>query len=311
VASARLFPLVLGAVRFGIFFILGLVLFTGSPSSASAQSRLNRPAPRYLQGTPDQNEGAKILRELRAAGPVGDYYLEFQLRELPRRGHERRTVGRLWGTRTAEGPLTRLSLNPLAEAKTEATLPLFTTPETRLLIQGGPRPCAWLWSAADATAGTLDPAGLFRPLGGTGLTAFDVQMPFLYWADFVYEGTTRLFDRPVDTFLLYPPSDILALRPDLAALRVYLDPNYHALVQAEQIGLGGRILKSFRVVSLAKIEDVWLPKSFEIRDETTRDKTRLVITSAALKRDFSSALFAPAALAESIQPPAPLTRLAE
>lgn len=284
-----------------------------APAPLAAQSRLNRPPPRYLQlSPPDQKKGAEILREMRAAGPDGDYYLEFDLRVLPRRGEERQIPGRLWGGRNEDGPVTRLSLRPEAEsAKAEAGAgPLKS--EQRLLIQGGPRPAAWQWPAKDGSSSiAVDDGALFEPLAGTDLSAFDLQMPFLYWSDFVYEGKTRLNDRPTDAFLLYPPASLAARRPDLVAMRVYLDPQYHALVQAEQLGEGERLLKSMRVVELKKIGEQWMVKAVELRDEKTRNKTRFVVTAAALGRDFASGVFEPGGLPLTLTAPSSLTKLGE
>ena len=278
-------------------------------SPLSAQSRLNRPAPKYFQLTPpDQAEGAKILSEMRALGPDGDYFFEFELRVLPRRGEEVRLPGRLWGGRNREGPLTRLSVIAFQGVADGASVAV----EQRVLVQGGPRPSAWRWPAADGeTTIAVDEATLFAPLAGTDLSAFDLQMPFLYWPEFVYEGKTRLNNRPVDTFLLYPPAAIAAHRPDLAGVRVYLDPEYRALVRAEQIGEGDRALKSFSLGGLVKIGERWLPRSFELRDETTRNKTRFVITAAALGLDFAGGVFDPGNLSGGLRPPTTLTRLAE
>lgn len=246
---------------------------------------------------------------MRAAGPAGDYYLEFELRVLPRRGEESRIPGRLWGGRNRDGNISRLSLQLPAAAGASATA---AGAEKRLLVQGGPRPAAWQWPAADGSPSiAVDDAALFAPLAGTDLSAFDLQMPFLYWPDFIYEGKTRLNDRPVDTFLLYPPASLATRRPDLAGVRVYLDPQYHALVQAEQIGEGDKPLKSFRVISLRKIGEVWMVRSVELRDETTRNKTRFVVTAAALGLDFSNTVFDPGNLSTALRPPTQLTRLAE
>jgi hypothetical protein len=288
-------------VRAVCLFVGFVTLFATVSAPLMGQSRLNRPPPRYLQiGTPDQAEGAEILRSMRAAGPDGDYYLEFELRVLPRRGDGPRIPGRLWGSRNADGPVSRLSLLPPGE------------PARSILVQGGPNPAAWQWPAADGAAIiAVDEASLFTPLAGSDLSAFDLQMPFLYWPEFVYEGKSRLYERPVDTFLLYPPESLAKHRPDLAAMRVYLDPNYHALVQAEQLGENGRVLKSFRVVSLSRVGDRYLVKSVELRDETTRNKTRFSATAAALGLDFSKQVFAPGNLAAELAAPAELTRLSE
>ena len=289
-------------VRAVCFLFALLALASGPGAEGLAQSRLNRPPPRYLQAKPDQKEGAEILRSMRTVGPDGDYYLEFELRVLPRRGEGARIPGKLWGSRNAEGPISRLSLGAVEGAG----------PAKRILVQGGPRPAAWQWPAANGAAViAVDDAALFEPLAGSDLSAFDLQMPFLYWPEFVYEGKSRLLERPVDTFLLYPPQALAKRRPDLAAMRVYLDPTYHALVQAEQLGEGERVLKSFRVNGLARIGERYLVKSVELRDEATRNKTRFTVTAAALGLDFSSAVFAPGNLATEPAPPSGLTRLAE
>ncbi len=319
------FPLCFRQTASPVCLLFALVVWLGAGVSPLAgQSRLNRPEPKYFQITPpDQKEGAAILEQMRAVGPEGDYYFEFDLRVLPRRGAERRIPGRVWGGRNADGPLSRLSLSVPAEAvhgggsgggeagavREAAGL---GGGEKRILVQGGARPSAWRWPATDgASTIVVAEAALFEPLAGTDLSAFDLQMPFLYWPDFVYEGKTRLQSRPVDTFLLYPPASLAAHRPDLEGMRVYLDPQYHALVRAEQIGAGERVLKSFMMGGLAKIGERWIPRTFELRDETTRNKTRFVVTAAALNLDFSGTVFDPGNLSETLRPPARLTRLPE
>ena len=282
-----------------VCLLFALTAVCVAPASLHAQSRLNRPAPRYVQvQPPDQKAGAEILRAMRAMNTAGDYYFEFDLRVLPRRGEERRVPGRLWGGRTPEGPVSRLVLSSA------------TGGEQRLLVQGGPRPAAWQWPAAGGSATiSMDEGALFEPLAGTDLSSFDLQMPFLYWSEFVYEGKTRLNDRPADTFLLYPPASLARRRPYLAAMRVYLDPQYHAIVQAEQLGADERVLKSMRVVELKKVGEVWIVKAVELRDEATRNKTRFVVRAAAVDRDFAGALFEPGNLSASFNPPSGLTRL--
>lgn len=296
-ASQRSNPLRQTASPVCLLFVLAGLC--AAPASLNAQSRLNRPAPRYVQvQPPDQKAGAEILRAMRAMDAVGDYYFEFELRVLPRRGEERRVPGRLWGGKTPEGPVSRLVLSGLPGG------------EQRLLVQGGPRPAAWQWPAANGSATiAMDEGALFEPLAGTDLSAFDLQMPFLYWTDFVYEGKTRLNDRPTDAFLLYPPAALSKRRHDLAAMRVYLDPQYHAMVQAEQLGADERVLKSMRVVELKKIGEAWIVKAVELRDEGTRNKTRFVVRAAAVDRDFAGGLFEPGNLSGAFKPPAGLTRL--
>ena len=256
-----------------------------------------RPPPRYLQiGQPDQAEGRKILEEFRQQGIAGDYYLEFTLEVIPRHGAEHRLTGRLWGARTAAGPISRVSVR--AEAGPEA-------PEVRLLVRSGASPALWTWR--DQPGGAVQPAGvgeLFAGVADTNLTPFDLQMPFLFWPDFVYEGLTRMRGRPAHQFLLYPPAGLAAQHPGLTGVRVYLDTQYTALVEADLIGEGGRDLRSLSLLDLKKVGGQWIVKAIDVRDETTRDKTRLVVTAAALNQNFAPALFDPTGLA--VAAPAPV-----
>jgi hypothetical protein len=264
------------------------------PFEAAGQSRRYRPPARYIQlGKSDQVEGRKIIEDFRKQGIAGDYFLEFELRVLPRRGDTRVvTGGMLWGGRNASGPISRVELPAAAD-----------TPARRLLVQNGQQSSVWQTTGTNGAPAVAGTAALFTPLAGTGLTAFDLQMPFLFWDDYVFEGLAPVRGRPAHVFLLYPPDEIAAQRPDLAGVRVYLDTQFGALVQAEQIGADERVLKSMAVLDLKKVDGQWMVKTVDLRDETTRDKTQFVVTGAALGLDFSPVLFSPEALSRNIAPP--------
>ena len=256
-----------------------------------------QPPPNYAQyGKPDQEQGRAILEQFRRQGIAGDYYLEFELRVIPRHGAEHVLHGRLWGSRNAAGPVSRVSVRPPDAG---------VVTETRLLVQSGSSPALWRWNEGAGGAGEqLGVVALFEPVAGTDLTPFDLQMPFLFWPEFVYEGLTRMRGRPAHQFLLYPPAEVAERHPALRGIRVYLDTQYTALVQAEFIGEGGRALKVLSVLDLKKIGDQWIVKSIDLRDEITRNKTRFIVTAAALKQQFASEVFDPARLAEPAAVPA-------
>ncbi len=278
-------------------FFACLVVFSAlTPLDSWGQSKRYRPPARYVQfGQPDQAEGRKILENFRLQGISGDYFLEFELHVLPRRG-ETHVVkgGRLWGGRNEIGPVSRVELPAVEGASAR-----------RLLVQNGATGSVWIsgTAATSTLPGALDPSALFTPLAGTDLTAFDLQMPFLYWNDFVFEGVAPVRGRPAHVFLVYPPADIVALKPELTGVRVYLDTQFGALVQAQQIGTEERVLKSITVLDLKKVDDQWMVKTIDLRDEATRNKTQFVVTGAALGLDFSGALFDSAALGSAITPP--------
>ena len=48
----------------------------------------------------------------------------------------------------------------------------------------------------------------------------------------------------------------------------------------------------------------WIPKAFDVRNETTRDKTRFVVKAVALNLELVPVVFQPASLTENIASPA-------
>ncbi|AOS45991.1 hypothetical protein Verru16b_03082 [Lacunisphaera limnophila] len=230
-------------------------------------------------GPADQAEGARILGEFRQAGIAGDYWLAFELRVMPRHGAERTVLGALLGTRGPGGPLSRL-----------------TAGDGLWLIASGPMPDAW--TLENGTAVATSPA---QGLAGTGLTVFDLQMPFLYWKDFTYEGQARVRGRPTDSFILRPPAGLPVPVPELTGVRVLIDTQFQAMVQAELLGAKAEVLKSIALLDLKKVGEQWLVKSIDVRDHRTRDKTRFTVRAAALDLTWPDALFTPQGL--TTQPP--------
>ena len=280
---------------------MALAAWCGLALPAHAQKG-SRPPPAYVQlGEPDQKEGREVLEAFRRQGIAGDYYLEFELHVLPRHGTEQVLSGRLWGSRNAAGPISRISVPESAAG---------AAPEVRLLMQGGANPALWRWTkGVGAKTELVGIDALFEPVGGTDLTAFDLQMPFLYWPDFVYEGLARVHGRPAHQFLFYPPADVAQHNPLLRGVRTYLDTQYGALVQAELIGGDDRPLKVLSLLDLKKVGDQWIPKTVDFRNEATRNKTRFAVTAAALNQSFSAAVFDSAQLPEAAATPAELVKL--
>jgi hypothetical protein len=57
-------------------------------------------------------------------------------------------------------------------------------------------------------------------------------------------------------------------------------------------------------VDLKQVGEQWIPKSFDLRDDVSRDKTRFEVTAVALNLQFAGTVFAPASLTENVRPPA-------
>lgn len=256
------------------------LVFTGE---LSAQSRF-RPPPDYVQiGEPDQAEGARMLAEFRSLGIAGDFALDFDLRVMPRRGPERTIRGRMFGTRDEGRDVTLVRFEGDSQPRS-------------ILFRRGEGGGVWTHDGAAQDAHKLAEAELFAPIAGTDLSAFELTMPFLEWSDFVYEGVTNLRGRPAQQFIAYPPEAVAAARPELTGVRFHLDAQFNALVQAELIGDAGAVLKTITVLELKRTRDQWVVKTIDVRNDTTRDKTRFRVTAAALGILYARLYFQPAHL---------------
>src|SRR5581483_2756048 len=189
---------------------------------------------------PSAEQAAQLIEQVRRSGIAGDYYFEFELHELPRRGDERVFEGRLWGSHSEQGNLVRVELAD-ADGK-----------KHRLLVQGGERPA--VWRAEGGPAQQLGAAQLFAPLiPGVEVTPFDLQMPFLFWPDVTFEGVAKVRGRDANAFLFRPPPALAAEHPELAGVRAYLDAQLNALVQTEQVDKNNRVTKTFALASLKTV----------------------------------------------------------
>ena len=272
----------MNARRAGRYTVLGLAFFLSLV--AQAQSRV-RPEPQYaFTGKADPAEGRRLLAEFRRLGLVGDYALDFTLRVMPRRGDEHSVTGRMYGTRNAQGPISLVEF------------PEGTAGARRILVQNGAQSGVWTVPQDGAEAVAVGASQLFAPLAGTELTAFDLQMPFLFWDDCVFEGVVSVRGRPAHRFLAYPPSEIATVRPELTGVRFYLDTQFSALVQAEELGADRQPVKTISVLDLKRTQDQWIVRTIDLRNEVTRDKTRFRITGAALGLSLPPIVFAPAHL---------------
>ena len=223
-----------------VFIATTVPLWAAPPSS---------PAPGLAQiGKPDAAESRRILEQFRQAGIAGEYYLEFELHQLPRRGDERVFPGKLWGGRNSGGAIVRIAM---ADA---------TGREQRLLVQNGAQPAVWRYAEGQLTQPGI--TALLEPLvAGVELTAFDLEMPFLAWPDAEVTAIVRVLGRPAYAFLFRPPLTFAAQHPEPAAVRAYFDTQFNAPTQTELLDASGRITKTLSLVELKRIGTQTLPKT--------------------------------------------------
>jgi hypothetical protein len=241
---------------------------------------------------PDKPTAAAILEQFRQMVWSEPIYAEFDLRQMPRRGDETVYHGRFWGGRNEQGPVTRLELDVGKGGFTH-----------RFMIQGGRD--GSLWTSDGGAPGVANPGAVLSPLApGLEMTPLDVlPMPYLYWLDANLVGITRIRGRTSYAFDFTPSADFLADHPGVRSVRAYLDTQYDALVQSETSGRDGRIFKTISLLELKKVGDRWIPKDMDVRNEATRDKTRLTLTAVAIGASQDPRVFDPAGLGATVSPP--------
>jgi hypothetical protein len=244
-----------------------------------------------LAAAPDKADVAALLDHFRRSVYADPIYVEFDLREMPRRGDEHLFHGRLWGARNDRGPVARFELDAGKGALTH-----------RILVQGGPDGA--LWVSDGAGGGSRDENALLMPLvPGVEMTPFDLQMPYLYWLDVDFSGEQRMRGRPSTTYVFTPPADFSSRNPGIRSVKAYLDTQYDALMQSEITGADGRVAKTLSLLELRKVGDRWIPRDLDVRNESTRDKTRLSVTAVAIGISVDPSTFDPSRLGAAAAPP--------
>lgn len=280
--------------RKAFFFLALSTAFCGHVCAQAAKNY--RPIPNYVQlGTPDKKVGAQAIQEFRAKGIAGAFYLEFELTYIPRRGAAVTSQGRLWGMRIGGDNVIRISIQEGAG-------------ESRYLISGGSKPQAWKLDPGASAPRQLGDAEVLKPFLGGALSPFELQMSYVSWNDFTYEGLAKVLGRPAHSLLMYPPAGFDSGALGLTGVRVCLDTQYGALVRAEILGAEGKVMRTLSLSELKKVSEQWIVKTLEVRDETLHAKTRLAFNAAALNLDLSPSLFDPANLVESVAAPSPMQR---
>jgi len=123
-----------------------------------------------------------------------------------------------------------------------------------------PGPRFELWNAADEPMPDGNPND---EIAGTGLSWSDLSLDFLWWEGAELAGRERVKTRNSHIIRIF----VLFERPDLSAVRLWIDTTALFVVRAELIGPEGRPVKRIDVDSLVELrEGEWMVKDLIIRD---------------------------------------------
>jgi hypothetical protein len=238
----------------------------------------------------DQEEGARRMAAFRGQRLQGDYCFRFELEHLPRREKKVTYYGTMWGSWNEEGPVIRIELVERDALEAEAT----NASLIELIIQNGLSPKVWSRNSDSEVFRLLEGDAIFEPvIPGVVYSAFDLQMPFVYWDEFTYEGPGRVQSRVAQQFLMRPPEGSVAGERGIGSVRIGLDDAYDALLRVEVLDADAKELSRFTVESFKKVQGQYIVKEVTLKDYTTRDRTRFKVEAASVGMDLGAALFNP------------------
>lgn len=244
-------------------------------------------------------ETVERLEAFRRQRLIGDYYFQFTLKHKVRRGPTIRYEGMMWGSWNHLGPVTRfrifLNPDPSLSAKED-------TDFVELLIQNGSMQQAWIRPSTEPAFKRLEGAALFQPiLPDFRYSSFDLQMPFIYWGNFTYEGPILLgAGRVAQQFLMHPPKPFIRANGEIGAVRISLDDTYNALWRVEVMDNNREKLSRFSVESFKKIQEQYIVKRITLKDFETGDRMTFEVEAASVGLSLKSGWFDPLA---SLPPP--------
>ena len=264
------------------FLLLGLTV------DLLAQARGRVPPNRRDPVLLSEAEGERMLADFRAATLPGVYAMRFSLTRRTDSGLDAETSGVLWGHMPPEGAAWRIVVNDGFDA-------------SHWLMRGGDTAGIWRWeSELPDEAASVGWADLTDPLAaeaelipGWNVRAFDLQLPFIRWADTEYEGSLRVRGRPAHAFLFFPPEEDPRFAA-ITAIRVTLDEDFLALLEADVINQDGAVARTLKMASFKEIDDQWLVTRIDILDRLAGERIRWRLEAVDLAARLPETGFAPA-----------------
>lgn len=262
------------------------------PETAWSQRRVSTRSPLDTVGkNPSQEVGWEVLKTFRSLGWDGGYRWRIQLKIMPRRERTRYVNGLMYGDRTDRGPISRIDIveSPL---DVNAQGELADGQTLRLLLQSGQG--AYALRARTGQAGPpvlVDSIEALEPIAGSDISLFDLLAPYVYWPKFKYEGRTTFRGSPTHLFWMYPPDEDEALKSRVSGVRLYINDQFKYLAQTEIFDETGEKAKTLYILGVEKVDGQPIFKELDVRNDKTRNKTRLKIVDASMGLALPASVF--------------------
>ena len=261
-------------------------------SQSDAQLRMGGERKSRFMERIDTEEGTKRLAAFRRQRLEGDFCFKFELAHKPRQGRTIPYAGIMWGSWNESGPITRLRVSSVHSKDNET---INSSQEVELIIQNGITPQAWILRNDGSDFELIEGEDLFEPImPGLLYSPFDLQMPFLYWKDFTYEGPALVgATRIAQQFFMQSPASSASAQRGISGVRVGLDDTYNTLWRIEVMNADGEVSSRFAVESFKKIQQQYIVKRITLTDYSSRDRTTFEVKAAAVGISLNRNLFCP------------------
>ena len=294
-------------------FVISVCFLLLDAPFLEAQRRVTRNSPLDTVGeAPSQKLGWEILEQFRSMGWDGGYQWRIQLKIMPRREKSRYINGIMYGDRNAEGPISRIDIveNP---ADVDASGNHVEGSVLRLLLQSGANAYAIQMSSSESGPPTVvESDGILEGIADSEFSLFDLMAPYVYWPRFEYEGRKTFRGGPTHLFWMYPPEEDVFLNDRIGGVRLYISDQFNVLTQTEIFDGQGEKLKTIYISGVKKVDGQAIFSGMDVRNELTRDKTRLRIVDASMGLELPRSLFKAQSLTDDLQnQQIPVVRLEE
>ena len=129
-----------------------------------------------------------------------------------------------------------------------------------------------IWQNGTPTYAFSDP--LQKPTStilGTGITWADLSFAVFWWPNAKLTGETTKINRECHIIEVPVPNTD-------QSMRLWIEKNMGMLLEAQTLDAKGNELNRLRIISIQKMEEMWVAKDLELRDKKTGAKTTLQIS---------------------------------
>lgn len=283
-------------------FLVFVCFLCLEPPPLEAQRRVTPNSPLDTVGeAPSQKLGWEILQQFRSMGWDGGYQWRIQLKIMPRREKSRYINGIMYGDRNVEGPISRIDIVE-KPVDVDANGNQIKGSVLRLLLQSGMNAYALqMRSSENGPPIVVESDDIMESIADSEFSPFDLMAPYVYWPRFEYEGRKTFRGGPTHLFWMYPPEEDAFLKSRISGVRLYISDQFNALIQTEIFDSQSEKLKTIYISGVKKVDGQAIFSGMDVRNELTRDKTRLRIIEASMGLELPGSLFKAQSLLDDLQ----------